>query len=181
MTRSTGQHDAGALSARELARILRAGVRPIPDWPGYYATAAGDVLSVRRGVRAVILRTTAHPTRGHLKVKLYRAHLPRGADHYVHRLVCLAWHGPPPVVPAGGLDGELVRLDRVLHDNDDETDNRPENLRWGDQVANNGDRRWNAEADGGGGGEGDYYARHVRAQALAGALGIYLADPRWGF
>tara|TARA_R110000824_G_scaffold30668_15_gene100664 strand:- start:1835 stop:2359 length:525 start_codon:yes stop_codon:yes gene_type:complete len=167
-----------------LARILKAGVRPVPDWPGYYATTAGEILSTRQPRHVAILRMFPHKRTGHLKVKLYRAGVPRGANRYVHRLVCLAWHGAPPM--AIGLDGEPIELSRVLHGNDIETDNRPSNLRWGDQVENMGDRRWNATAPPSAEAAGllagvEYYARHERAQALAGALGVYLPDPRWGF
>jgi len=168
MTRSTGHLDRSALDPRELAGLLDAGIRPIPEWPGYYATAGGDILSARRGVRVVRLKTTAHPRTGHLKVKLYRAGLPRGRDVGVHRLVCLAWHGPPP--PGEG---------RTLHADDDPTNNRPGNLRWGDQVANNGDRR--AAAIAAAPAPVGRFAALERVQAFAGALGVYVADPRWGF
>jgi hypothetical protein len=157
---------AEAAPAVDLVALLLAGVRPIPGWPGYYATAEGEILSVRTG-RPVILATTAHPTRGHLKVKLYREGCTRGVDHFVHRLICLAWHGEP-------CEG----ADLALHGpNHDPTDNRPENLRWGSRGENERDRRWFARRPE----EVDYWERHERAQALAGQLGIYVPDPRWGF
>ena len=43
----------------------------------------------------------------------------------VHRLVCEAFHGPAPF--AGAV---------VIHINEDATNNRPENLRWGTQKEN---------------------------------------------
>ena len=43
----------------------------------------------------------------------------------VHRLVCHAYHGPPP------HDGALVR-----HLDDDRTHNHARNLRWGDHIDN---------------------------------------------
>ena len=42
----------------------------------------------------------------------------------IHQLVCAAWHGPRP-------EGMMA-----LHRNDIKTDNRPENLYWGDIVDN---------------------------------------------
>lgn len=91
---------------------------------------------------------------------------------YVHRLVCLAWHGPPS-----------QGCEMVLHDPDpDVTNNRPGNLRWGNCWDNAGDRRWaDYEIDDQCVVDDDYWLRHERAQALAGQLGVYIPDPRWGF
>jgi hypothetical protein len=145
---------------------LLAGVRPIPGWPGYYATADGAILSVRTG-RPVRLATTAHPTRGHLKVRLYRQGCARGVDHYVHRLICLAYHGEPS-------EG----ADLALHiEQGDPTDNRPGNLRWGSRSVNNRDRAWFARPAE----EAGYLTNHRRLQQIAGSWGIYLPDPEWGF
>lgn len=49
----------------------------------------------------------------------------RGKNYKVHRLICEAFHGPAP------NDRNIV-----LHLNEDATDNRPENLRWGTQKEN---------------------------------------------
>ena len=49
----------------------------------------------------------------------------RGKNYKIHRLICEAFHGPPP-------DEKNI----VLHLNEDATDNRPENLRWGTQKEN---------------------------------------------
>lgn len=43
----------------------------------------------------------------------------------IHRLVCEAFHGPPPFPNAV-----------VIHFNENALDNRPENLRWGTQKEN---------------------------------------------
>lgn len=49
----------------------------------------------------------------------------RGKNFKVHRLVCSAFHGPAPFPRAV-----------VIHIDEDATNNRPENLRWGTQKEN---------------------------------------------
>lgn len=49
----------------------------------------------------------------------------RKKNYKVHTLVCEAFHGPKPT------DTSVV-----IHINEDGTDNRPENLRWGTQKEN---------------------------------------------
>ena len=51
--------------------------------------------------------------------------------HYVHQLVCAAWHGPRP-------EGMFA-----CHRNDIATDNTPENLYWGTRVDNRADAKGN--------------------------------------
>lgn len=48
----------------------------------------------------------------------------KGKTYKVHRLVCEAFNGPQP-------DGSVC-----IHINEDYTDNRPENLKWGTQKEN---------------------------------------------
>ena len=48
-----------------------------------------------------------------------------GKNHRISRLVCEAFHGPAPFPRAV-----------VLHEDDDETNNKPENLSWGTQKQN---------------------------------------------
>ena len=150
------------MTPAELIAALREGVRPIPGWPSYYAASCGRVLSTRRGAR--FLAPRAHHRTGHLRVRLYDG---RGgfADAYVHRLIALAWHGPP-----SGDD------DRVLHADDDPANNRPDNLSWGTYDDNQADRMRNRRA----GGQLDPWRDHEAVQAFAGR-GIYVPDPRWGF
>jgi hypothetical protein len=120
--------------------------RPIPGWPGYLATADGQILG--RGDRPLRPRSRRR-TGGHLRVRLYGPAAPRRAemvaggirssgrwcDVYVHVAVALAWHGPPPAEDS-----------MVLHWNDDPTNNAPENLRWGSATENWADRRRNADS-----------------------------------
>lgn len=49
----------------------------------------------------------------------------RGRNYKIHRLVCEAFHGPAP-----------SHKHIVLHLNEDASDNRPENLKWGTRKEN---------------------------------------------
>lgn len=112
------------------ARAIRRGstwLRPVPDQPGLWASSHGCIWSSRSGKwrklkpslqggrtwdsRGGYLR---HTTRDPLNWK-------RCMPIYVHRAVCLAWHGYPPE------DGEVYEVD---HWDDNHLNNRPENLRW---------------------------------------------------
>ncbi|MEO0600369.1 MAG: HNH endonuclease signature motif containing protein [Myxococcota bacterium] len=119
-------------------------IRDVPGHPGYRVTSEGLVL----GKRGKPLSPRPHWQTGHLRVRLYGAHLApvalkhgksmrtqRFVDAYVHVLVCTAWHGPPP------FEGAIV-----LHHNDVSSDNRPENLRWGTHRENAADRQRNQAA-----------------------------------
>lgn len=121
--------------------------RPLPGYPGYAVTDAGEVL----GKAGQPLRPRAHWRTGHLRVRVYggtaarravvrgeRVHACRYDDLYVHVAVCLAWHGPPP------FEGALVR-----HLDDDPHNNDPANLRWGTRLENAADRRRNSVDDDG--------------------------------
>ena len=56
---------------------------------------------------------------------LYMGTLYRGKNYKVHRLICEAFHGPAP-------EGHNV----VIHLDEDSTNNRPENIKWGTQKEN---------------------------------------------
>jgi hypothetical protein len=62
-------------------------------------------------------------TSGYLHLKIGMGSRATAVQRTVHRLVCLAWHGPS--------DLPIVR-----HLNDNRTDNRPDNLAWGTQRDN---------------------------------------------
>lgn len=167
-------------SLDEVAAVLRAGVRPVPGWPGYYATRDGRILSARAGVR--ILTPSPHHRTGHLRVKLYRGDHDQARSFYVHRLVCLAWHGPPP--GEGTTHPEDVpRAWMVLHADHDAQNNAPDNLAWGTRLDNGADlsRGMAAARAASGIFGGDEWLAHEAAQAAAGRLGVYVPDPRWGF
>jgi hypothetical protein len=118
--------------------------RTVPGWEGYYeASSKGRVRSVERVVKHPngsitvaprILRPSPHES-GHLRVCLSRDR--HGSTHYVHTLVLEAFHGLKPFPSA------LCR-----HLNGVETDNRPENLRWGTYGENRLDTEWHAEHPG---------------------------------
>lgn len=55
----------------------------------------------------------------------YYGTLYRGRNYKIHRLVCEAFHGPPP------FHGAVV-----IHCDENALNNRPSNLRWGTQKEN---------------------------------------------
>ena len=55
----------------------------------------------------------------------YFGTLYKGKNYKIHRLVCEAFHGPPPFPRAV-----------VIHIDEDGLNNRPENLKWGTQKEN---------------------------------------------
>lgn len=104
----------------------------IPGFPGYFATAEGDIVSRRRGAVRRVMKKTIE-SHGYEVVTLYT---PKGVDgksqpvrRYVHQLVLEA-HG-------------FVRTeehDQVRHLDGDKNNNKIENLRWGDDRHNYEDR-----------------------------------------
>lgn len=108
----------------------------IPGASGYEISSDGTrVRSLDRYVKTRVgprlwkgkeLRTYPAVDRGgYLLVNVRFDDDPKRKAHLVHRLVCLTFHGPPP------HSDSLVR-----HLNDVKTDNRPENLAWGDKSDN---------------------------------------------
>jgi len=67
-------------------------------------------------------KTRASKTARHEYMSLANKHY---GNMKVHRLVCEAFHGPAPFVGAV-----------VIHLDEDATNNRPENMRWGTQKEN---------------------------------------------
>lgn len=120
--------------------------KPIPGFPHYEASSEGRVRSIDRYL----------PFRG--KKRLYHGRiiaprpLPNGyqriaagrnCDTYIHRLVCLAFHGEP----------SQPKMD-VNHKNGIKSDNRAENLEWMTRSENKkhafavlGIRPWNYPKD----------------------------------
>jgi hypothetical protein len=67
-------------------------------------------------------KTKSSKTARHVYMGFYSKHF---GNLKVHRLVCEAFHGPPPFPKAV-----------VIHLDEDATNNKPENLRWGTQKEN---------------------------------------------
>ena len=113
--------------ARRDASVLSGEWRQVPGYPAYEVSSDGRV---RRGGR--VLRAT-RSRYGHSKVTLYNGtphgKSGRGRRMRVHRLVALAFIGPPP------FDGAIVR-----HRNGHAHDDRAVNLAWGTHEENTQDR-----------------------------------------
>lgn len=103
---------------------------PIPGYEDYEVSDQGRVRSLERSVRsrwgtpkALKARVLKQPSQGrYFVVTLYRDRKPKCC--LVHRLVLLAFRGPCP----DGHEG--------LHFDDDPTNNRLDNLRWGTRSEN---------------------------------------------
>lgn len=105
--------------------------RPIPGYPGYFASDAGLIGSAKKNRRPspgcpyFILRPFAQD--GYPRVHLSIDGKTRG--RFVHQLVCLAFNGEPPE------KGMLV-----AHDDGNRNNNKPGNLLWKTGVGNAADR-----------------------------------------
>ena len=102
-------------------------MKPIPGYPGYYATDTGDIISDRSGV---CRRIASRLHRGYLHVNIKTA--PGRQNQHkvpVHRLVLFAFDGPSP-----GPDHQCRHLDG------DALNNRPSNLCWGTAAENLADQ-----------------------------------------
>ena len=106
--------------------------RPVSGYEGIYEVSSlGRVRSLSRinsrgtPVRERILSQHAHSS-GHMRVKLSIPGRQRSAD--VHRLVAIAFHGPPPE----GCE--------VCHTDGNPANNNADNLRWGTRSDNLLDR-----------------------------------------
>lgn len=96
--------------------------KPIPEFPGYLASRAGQIYSLKS--KKVLSLIEADD--GHRYVFLYRQG--KMTKCWVHRLVLLTFIGPPSV-------GQEAR-----HLNDLPFDNRLENLAWGTHLENQRDK-----------------------------------------
>jgi len=101
--------------------------RPIPGYVGYYATELGTIISTRKGHKRAL-----HKRQGNAGSEDVQVQGPAGRRKTVpvHRLVCLAFHGPAP------KGKNLVR-----HLDGDNKNNTPGNLAWGTHQENMHDKR----------------------------------------
>lgn len=94
------------------------------DRVSVFTTRQGKVIT--RRLKGRVLRQCIHQKRGgYPTVGLHRDGV--AETHFVHRLVCEAFHG----VPTSPLD--------VAHNDGDPAHNRPENLRWATRKENMAD------------------------------------------
>jgi hypothetical protein len=98
------------------------GWKPIPSIPGYFANIKGQI----RGLRNRPL-PTSHNKQGYLRVGLQIDG--RLKSRPVHRLVCEAFHGPPP-----------SPRHHAAHNDGSKTNNVPSNLRWATAAENCADQ-----------------------------------------
>lgn len=123
----TMELDQLILAMRSVVAINVTELRDIPGYRGIYAASRdGQIWAYRRAWLAarwigrshpgVWLKTFAH-VNGYLRVNLNRDG--QKTQHFVHRLVCAAWHGPAP-----------VDRPQVNHLNSVKSDNRADNLEW---------------------------------------------------
>jgi len=91
-------------------------IAPIPGSDGHFATRSGEILSIRRGRLRRISQT--------MNYKGYLHAWSRLGKRGVHRLVLMAFDRDPVV-------GEVA-----MHINNNRSDNRSSNLRWGTPKEN---------------------------------------------
>lgn len=103
--------------------------REIPGWPDYEISEDGQVRRLttapRLNAKAGQLKR-ARVSHGYLRTTLFRGG--KGKTFQVHRLVALAFLGPPPTPNA-----------LVLHADGNGRNNAVSNLRWGDAFQNYAD------------------------------------------
>ena len=99
--------------------------RAVPGFPGYFATAEGEIVSCLRGKERLLKR---RPHRnGYNLVTLCRSDGVR-LDTTLHRVIAMAFHPNPASLPCvRHLDGEKSNC-------------RPENLAWGTYADNEADK-----------------------------------------
>lgn len=99
----------------------------IADYPLYEVSSLGRVRSwIRGGPEALVLKQ--FHGHGYPRVNLYPARGGRARSVVVHKLVLEAFVGPRP-------DGMVA-----CHNNGNQKDNRPDNLRWGTVLDNAADK-----------------------------------------
>ncbi|MGH6897987.1 MAG: NUMOD4 motif-containing HNH endonuclease [Geminicoccaceae bacterium] len=107
--------------------------RPVPGCPAYEVSDRGRVRRSRgaRGWAAGHILRPAAGRGGHLYVILADGS-GKTRKHFVHRLVAMAFVGPPP------FEGAFA-----LHQDDDPANNTPDNLYWGTRQDNALDAKLN--------------------------------------
>lgn len=106
--------------------------KPIKNFPDYFVTDTGQVISRKRKNKEIVLCPTT-TNDGHLVVNLYKD----GKSHprLVHQLVIKAFKGPPP-----------TKKHQTRHRDDNPTNNNIANLEWGTSKQNHADRKRQAKS-----------------------------------
>jgi len=105
-------------------------VAVLPEFPDHEIHRDGRIFRVR-GNRPGEVRSHPGNAHGYLKVRIQH----NGIRHtfWVHRLICTAFHGEPPI-----YDGETAH---VRHLDDNPQNNHADNLRWGSRSENERDKK----------------------------------------
>lgn len=104
--------------------------KPIPRFPDYEASTHGQIRRAkpdRRGLNCGLVISQTVDSSGRKRVALSRDGKKKSS--LASRLICEAFHGPPPS-PAH----------QTAHGDGDPLNNRPNNLRWATQAENQADR-----------------------------------------
>jgi hypothetical protein len=128
-------------------------MRPVPGFPGYFATTTGDVVSLKRDEPRALSRTFAVRD-GCARITLQAAvgtSLTSSRCRTSASIVCTAFHGPRP-----------SKHHVAHHEDGDVRNDRPDNLRWRTQTDVNRLRAIKA-------------LKSVRIEALTSALGSVVA------
>lgn len=109
---------------------MSAGWRPIPGFPGYEASSEGVIRPTRprykcRGANG--LRPWIEERHGRLAARVSLHIDGVRTKHFVHRLVCLAWHGLPPE------SDEQIDCCHIDHNS---LNNAASNLKWDTHAHN---------------------------------------------
>lgn len=96
--------------------------REIPDHPTYFASAGGKIRRVRDGRKPLVLKPTVKED-GYHRVAVWLDG--RRVWRSVHKLVCLAYHGPQP-----------DKQSMACHRDGNKDRNEYRNLYWGDAKSN---------------------------------------------
>lgn len=127
--------------------------------PGYQASSLGRI----RNIRTLRPRKLTPDKDGYFRFSVYFPESGKYGSARVHRIICEAFHGPPPEAKS-----------MALHKNGDPRDNRPENLYWGDALDNASDMfehgtarmsAWTACSRGHEYAEGSYYLTRAGKRA----------------
>ena len=99
--------------------------REVPSWPGYLIGSDGTIYSEGRGH----CLTQTIDSSGYHNVSL-RTPTGKRRRRYVHRLVCAAFHGPPPTPEH-----------QAAHSDGNPSNNTRSNLRWATPQENSDDKK----------------------------------------